>query len=474
MNHLKLLLAAAALAAPAALAAQRGPQAPQAETDPVWRTMRAVESRVSPPVFPDRTFRIADYHRAADSLYTDAINRAIADCSAQGGGTVEIPDGDWHTGPIRLRSNVNLHLADRARLLFTTDAKLFPVVMTRIEGVDCYNLSPLVYAFGETNIAITGRGILDGQADSTNWLSRPRIHGVTTPEGKKIKEKTRFYEMFESGTPVRERVFAGEEGMRPQTVCLYRCHNILLEDFTVHRSPFWILHPLFSDNITVRRCRLESHGSNNDGCDPESCRDVIIDDCDFDTGDDCIAIKSGKDADGRRWMTPSENIIVRNCRMRDGHAGVAIGSEITGGCRNVWVENCHMDSPNLQRVIRIKSNPNRGGEVAGVYVRNIEVGQCAEAVLGFELQYWRVYDGPYMPYFHDIRLSGITSKGSRYLMKLEGIEGKALARDISFTDCHFSGVREKDINLVRGVEAITFSGCTLDGKPYAYRPTRRK
>lgn len=318
-----------------------------------WNQMTEVNNQIVPPVFPERSFVITDYHDVKDTLYTNAINRAITICSEQGGGKVIIPDGEFLTAPIRLKSNVNLHLSDSTVLKFTTDPFFFDLVQTRIEGIDCYNISPLIYAYGETNIAITGNGVMDGQADSSNWFSENRIRGIVQEDGKKINEKTLLYEMKEDSIPFKERVFMRENGIRPQFINLYKCKNILLEGFTLNRSPFWLIHPLLSENITVRKVKMQSHGYNNDGCDPESCRNVLIEDCDFDTGDDCIAIKSGRDEDGRYWNIPSENIIVRHCRMKDGHAGVAIGSEVTGGCRNVWVENCTMDSPELDRIISV-------------------------------------------------------------------------------------------------------------------------
>ena len=211
---------------------------------------------------------------------------------------------------------------------------------------------------------------------------------------------------------------------------------------------------------------MQSHGYNNDGCDPESCRNVLIEDCDFDTGDDCIANKSGRDEDGRYWNIPSENIIVRHCRMKDGHAGVAIGSEVTGGCRNVWVENCTMDSPELDRIIRIKSNAMRGGEVENIFIRNIRVGECKESILGFELKYWHVDDGPYLPYFHNIHLENITSKKSQYVLHLDGFEDKIQARDIFVKDCTFDGVMKPEINKVTGVENIHFENVTVNGQDF--------
>lgn len=428
-----------------------------------WKDMDGVRNQITLPTFPDKTFVITDYYNGTDSLYTTAINRAIDECSAQGGGTVLIPNGTYRTAPIRLKSNVNLHLSDNTILQFVTNPQLFPTVLTRIEGIDCHNISPLIYAYDETNIALTGKGVLDGQADTTNWFASKRLKGIDK-DGKKINEKTLLYQMMKDSVPVNKRIFAGEKGIRPQFINLYKCTNILLEGFTLHHSPFWLIHPLLSENITIRKVTMQSHGANNDGCDPESCKNVLIDSCYFDTGDDCIAIKSGRDEDGRYWNIPCENIIVRNCQMKDGHAGVAIGSEITGGCQNVWVENCHMDSPELDRIIRIKSNAERGGEVKNIFVRNITVGECKESVLGMELKYWHVEDGPYPPYFHNVHLENITSQKSNYLLHIDGSEGKIQARDLFIKNCTFNGVVQPEINYVVGAEGIHFLNVTANGK----------
>ena len=428
-----------------------------------WESMNDVRNQITPPTFPGKTFSITDYYNGTDSLYTEAITRAIDECSTQGGGTVLIPNGTYRTAPIRLKSNVNLHLSDSTILQFVTDPNLFPTVLTRIEGIDCHNISPLIYAYGETNIALTGKGILDGQADTTNWFASKKLKGIDK-NGEKINEKTRLYEMMKDSVPADQRIFANEEGIRPQFINFYKCKNILLEGFTLHRSPFWLIHPLLSENITIRKVTMQSHGANNDGCDPESCKNVLIDSCYFDTGDDCIAIKSGRDEDGRYWNIPCENIIVRNCQMKDGHAGVAIGSEITGGCQNVWVENCHMDSPELDRIIRIKSNAERGGEVKNIFVRNITVGECKESILGMELKYWHVKDGPYPPYFHNVHLENITSQKSNYLLHIDGTEGKVQARDIFIKNCTFNGVVQPEINYVVGAEGIHFQNVTANGK----------
>lgn len=431
-----------------------------------WDKMKEVYENIPLPTFPDKTYLITDYYNGTDSLFTSAINKAILVCSAQGGGVVVIPDGVYKTAPIRMKSNVNLHLSDKTLLMFTTDYNLFDTVLTRIEGIDCYNISPLIYAYGETNMAITGNGVMDGMASEANWFSKERIDGVTLKNGKKVAEKTVLYDLKEDSVPFEKRVFKGKTGMRPQFINLYKCKNVLLEGFTLNRSPFWLIHPLLSENITVRKVKMQSHGYNNDGCDPESCKNILIEDCDFDTGDDCIAIKSGRDEDGRYWNIPSENIIARNCRMKDGHAGVAMGSEITGGCYNVWVENCLMDSPNLSRIIRIKSNAIRGGEVKNVYVRNITVGQCDESILGMEMKYWHVDDGPYPPYFHNIYLENIKSNKSRYLLHLDGFANKIQARDIFIKNCDFKGITASEINAVTGVSNIHFENVKVNGKDY--------
>ncbi len=435
------------------------------ETDP-WREMADVYNAIVAPVFPDRDFIMTNYHNPADTLYTEAIRKAIEHCAAEGGGRVVIPDGEFLTGPVRLRSRVNLHLADGARLLFVTDPHLFDVVRTRIEGIDCYNLSPLIYVYEETHIAITGNGVMDGQASEDNWFGRARRMRQTQPDGTRTDEKSVLYQMKADQTPFEERIFRGEEGIRPQFINLYKCRDVLLEGFTLLRSPFWLIHPLLSENVTVRGVKMISHGNNNDGCDPESCKNVLIEGCYFDTGDDCIAIKSGRDEDGRFWNIPCENIIVRDCVMKDGHAGVAIGSEVTGGCYNVWVENCRMDSPRLDRVIRIKSSAERGGEVKNVYVRRIEVGECRQSVLGMELKYWGVTDGPYPPYFHNIHLEHITSNKSQYVMHLDGFDDKIRVRDIYVKNCAFNGVAHPDIHMIVGVENIRFDHVSVNGQEY--------
>jgi rhamnogalacturonyl hydrolase YesR len=247
--------------------------------------------------------------------------------------------------------------------------------------------------------------------------------------------------------------------LRPNFVQPYRCKNILIEGVTIVRSPMWELHPVLSQNITVRGVQIHSHGPNNDGCDPESSRDILIEGCVFDTGDDCIAIKSGRNNDGRRVNVPSENIVIRGCTMLDGHGGVVLGSEISGSVRNVFVEHCKMDSPNLDRALRFKSNAQRGGVLENVFMRNVEVGQVAEAVLTVDLIYEEGAKGPHRPIVRNIALDHVTSQGSPRVLWIAGFEG-ATIDNIRFTDCTFNNVTDTDLVLHAG--RITFDRVTVE------------
>lgn len=430
-----------------------------------WREMETVLERISDPVFPDKTYNVADFYSPVATNCTQAIQDAIVTCSNFGGGHVIIPEGVWNTGPLTLMSNVDLHLEEGATLLFTDDVSQFEIVHTHWEGIDCYNVQPLIYAEGATNIAITGKGVIDGQAGIDNWYG-PLTWGVVQEDGRRVTAKQLLYQWCADETPLNQRFLSQENPARPQTINFMDCKNVLLEDITINRSPFWCIHPVLCTNVTMRRVTMDSHMGNNDGCDPESCTDMLIEDCTFDTGDDCIAIKSGRDADGRRIGVPSSNIIVRNCRMRDGHAGVAIGSEISGGFKNLWVEDCEMNSPHLNRIIRIKSNPMRGGSVSNINARNITVGECDLAILGIELVYGRTYEGPFPLDFRDITLENITSGKSRYVIHVDGSDDTIGVHGITMRNCRIDGVTEPELCHIVGAEGVVFDNVIVNGEPY--------
>lgn len=440
--------------------------------DDAFMESRKIEQQIKKTHFPDRTFLITDFGAKANKETEpchEAINRAIVTCSLSGGGTVIIPSGTFYTGPITLKSNVNLHLSEGAFLKFSTDQSLyFPAVLTRWEGIDCYNAHPLIYAYGETNIAITGKGTIDGQATNDNWWAMcgaPRYGWKEGMVAQRNGGRERLLMYGETGTPIYKRLMTPTDGMRPQLINFYSCNTILIENVTLLNSPFWVIHPLFCESMIVKGVNIFNRGPNGDGCDPESCKNVLIEDCVFDTGDDCIAIKSGRNADGRKWNIPSENIIVRKCSMKNGHGGVVIGSEISGGYRNLYVEDCRMDSPELERVIRIKTSTCRGGIIEGVYVRNIEVGQCKEAVLRINLQYEnrekcnRGFD----PTVRNVHLKNVNCQKSKLGVLVIGLDDDKHVNDISVTDCRFNNVSTGS-NDVKGSSDIRFTNLYINGK----------
>jgi unsaturated rhamnogalacturonyl hydrolase len=447
------LLHPSLLLLPLALVARAAAPAPAVG----WDSVPAILARIQAPTFPAKDFPITAYGASPGGAdCTAAIAKALAAANAAGGGRVVVPAGEFHTGAIHLKSNVNLHVAEGAKLKFLPDPAKYPVVFTRWEGVECMNYSPLIYAFEQQNIAITGQGTLDGGADwDTWWAWNDKKKG---PQKQK-PGRDKLIQMGETGVPVAQRVF-GEGGcLRPNFIQPYRCKNILIEGVTIVRSPMWEIHPVLSSNVTVRGVKINSHGPNNDGCDPESCRDVLIEDCIFDTGDDCIAIKSGRNNDGRRVATASENLVIRNCTMKDGHGGVVIGSEISGNCRNVFVENCRMDSPNLDRALRFKSNAQRGGVLENVFMRQVEIGRVAEAVLTIDLIYEEGANGPHPPVVRNIVLEKVTSKSSPRVMWIAGFPAATIDQ-VRFVDCTFRGVESAEV--VSHAGAILWRNVTIE------------
>ena len=443
----------------------------QKEMQRGWKDYDALVKRIVPPTFARKDFSILDYGAKADGA-TDclpAIKSAIAACNKAGGGRVLIPAGTYFAkGPIHLLSNVNLHLDDKAMVKFSTnDDDYLPVVLTRFEGVELMNYSPLVYAYGQTNIAITGRGTLDGQADNDhwwNWTGSNRFGWKDgMPKQHDPENEPKLMRMASEGVPVSDRVFGKGHYMRPAMVEFYNCKNILIQGVTLINAPFWLIHPTLSQNITVDGIVTNSLGPNNDGCDPESCSDVMIKNCSFTDGDDCIAIKSGRDEDGRRVNVPSKNIIVQDCDMKDGHGGVVIGSETSGGVENVYAQNCIMNSPHLERAIRIKSNACRGGVMKNFYFRNIKVGEVREAVVKINMIYEKEKAAKcnFPPSLSGVFVSNIRSQKSNYGIYIEGLEAKPV-KDIYIVNCDFENV--ENAYFVKNAEDLHVDNTTSNGK----------
>ena len=423
-----------------------------APSDEAWARAADIARKVTPPVFPARLFRITDFGARADgtTLNTDAIARAIAACSKEGGGHVEVPAGRFLTGAIRLKNNVDLHVSEGATLLFDTNPSSYPIVFTRWEGMEFMNYSPLIYAHGEKNIAITGRGTLDGQGSDKNWWAWKGPWGGTTPYGWKEgmpdqrPARKKLFDMAEAGVPVKDRVFGDGSLLRPPFIQPYACENVLIEDVHVRNSPFWNIHPVLCKNIILRGVDIFGHGPNNDGVDPESVDHMLIEDCSFDTGDDCIAVNSGRNADGRRLATPSQNILIRNCRMKEGHGGVVVGSQISGGARWVFAENCRMDSPDLWYAIRFKNNALRGGVLEHFYYRDIDVGQVGRAAIACDFNYEEGANGPFIPQLKNVVVERLRVKKAVRVLDSQGLP-QAPVNDITIRDSEFEGVTQPSI-----------------------------
>ncbi|MDT0644638.1 glycoside hydrolase family 28 protein [Zunongwangia sp. F363] len=442
-------------------------------SEKAWNRADKILEDIVVPHFPNRTFDVTEYGAKADGSTnnSEAFRKAIADCNAAGGGMVLVPAGKYVTGPIHLKSNVNFHLAEGAEILFSQDkSDYLPMVHTSYEGVELMNYSPLIYAFNQENIAVTGKGVFNGRADNKNWWDWVGKEEYGYKEGmpKQTDEQNlpRLRKMNEDGVAVEERTFGEGYNLRPTFFEPFGCENVLVQGVTFTNAPFWVMHPIKCNNVTVDGVTVRSHGPNNDGCDPEYSKNVHIKNCLFDTGDDCIAIKSGRNNDGRRVAIPSENIIVEDCVMKDGHGGVVMGSEISAGVRNVFVRNCQMDSPNLDRAIRIKTNTLRGGFVEDVYVKDLQVGQVKEAVLKINT-YYGIYanqEGEFIPTIKNILLENVVvENGGEYGLLIKGREQSPV-----------QNVKLKNVTIkntetplqVENCEPVTFVNTTINGKEY--------
>lgn len=316
-----------------------------------------------------------------------AIAKAIDSLHNLGGGTVEIPEGEWLTKTIHFKSNINLHLAEGSVLLFSEKPEDYlPAVHTTWEGMECYNYSPLVYAYDCENIAITGEGELKAKMDVwKTWFSRPKAH---------MNSLKRLYYLAANDSAMTSRNMVNDSShLRPHFIQFNRSKNILLEGVKITNSPFWTIHPYMSENVVIRGLNVYAHGHNNDGVDPEMSKNMLIEDCVFDQGDDAISVKAGRNQEAWRLDTPAENIVIRNCKVINGHQLLAIGSELSGGIKNVYMENCTVaDGAKLYHLLFIKTNERRGGFVDGMYMKNIKSGKIDKGILGIEtdvLYQWR-------------------------------------------------------------------------------------
>jgi polygalacturonase len=363
-------------AAASTLAAPDARDAVGARRIPADAAADRIVASVRRPRFPRRYFPVTSFGAVGDgtTMNTAAFAAAIAKCSRSGGGHVIVPaGGTFLTGAIHLLSGVDLHVEAGATVLFSQNpADYLPVVFTRWQGIELMNYSPFIYAYGQRDIAVTGQGTLNGQADASHWWNWKSLE---TPDFNTLET------MADDNVPVQQRVFGMGHFLPPQMIQPFACDRVLLAGVTVINSPFWHLNPNLCRNVTIDGLTISSSGPNTDGCDPESCDGVVVRNVTFDTGDDCMAIKAGRDSDGRRVNVPCQNLVIENCTFANGHGGITIGSEMTGGVRNVYARDLTMNSAKLQAGHRIKTNTLRGGYVLNTNVYRITAGTVGGPLL---------------------------------------------------------------------------------------------
>ena len=430
------------------------------------------------PVFGDYSVNIKDFgaviktevltdkteEAALAKANGEAIAKAIADVSAHEdkngvkGGKVIIPAGYVYTGPIHLDNNVNLHLEDKAHVMFTTDYAQYTNVYTRWEGVRCYNYSPMIYAYEKENIAVTGKGILDGQASKEEyWLPWKQTQR---------EDRNALFEMGENATPIEERQFGVGHYLRPSFLQPYACKNVLIEDITINNAPFWMIHPVESQYVTVRGVNVEAYGYNNDGVNPESCQYVVIEECEFNTGDDCIAVKSGRNADGLEHGISSEFIVAKNNEFNTGKgACITVGSEMSADVRYVYsIGNHAKDTVEHLQAVSLKSNGDRGGTIENIYVKDLVSESVEDHAVLITLLYEEGDTKVRTPKIKDIYIDNCEFHGgAQTVISLLGYDRSPI-ENVHITNSTFDG-SDTLFNLYN-IEGLFFENVTINGEEF--------
>jgi polygalacturonase len=420
--------------------------------------------------FKADTFNIIKFGAKNDgiTLNTKAINDAIIACSKKGGGVVVVPKGMWLTGPIELKSNVNLHLQKNSILQFTKDFNQYPLVESNWEGLSqMRNQSPL-WATNQTNIAITGLGIVDGAGDAWRMVKKDKLNesqwsklvaaGGLVGEDKKTwypsEQSLKASKLKNPGeiTPDKTPEFykSIKDFLRPNLLVFTACKKILLEGVTFQNSPAWNLHPLMCEDLTVKNVYVKNpwYAQNGDGIDIESCKNVLIEGSTFDVGDDGICIKSGRDAAGRKRGMPTENVIIRNSTVYQAHGGFVIGSEMSGGAKNIFVSDCSFIGTDIG--LRFKTTRGRGGVVEKIFVKNINMKDIVGEAILFDMYYAAV---------DPVALKG-ERRDAPKIELLPITEETPVFRDFHITDVVCDGASKAV--FIRGLPELSISNITLN------------
>ena len=447
---------------------------------------------VNVPSIPSRSVVLTDFGAVGDgkTLCTEAFAKAFEELEKKGGGKLIVPDGIWFTGPIGLKSNTELHLEDNAIIVFSTDQDLYPIIDTNFEGLDVRRCLSPIHAEGAHNIAITGKGIIDGSGAAWRevkkrkvgedlWKTLLKKGGVLADDGSS---------WFPDEGYKKARLTAGSLNkpsddldeleiktfLRPVLVSLRECDGILLEGVTFQESPAWNIHPLWSKNIIIRDITVRNphYSANGDGIDIDACENVILVDSSFDVGDDAICIKSGKDADGRAHARKCRNLIIDNCTVYHGHGGFVVGSEMSGGVENIRVSHCRFMGTDVG--LRFKSTRGRGGLVKDIWCQDIYMKDIVTYGVIFNLYYAGVAATELKegatedlqpvdettPEFRDCHFSGIVCSGAKQAIYINGLPELPVS-GLDFKDCTFTAKKGVETNYFKNV---TFENVTINGK----------
>lgn len=449
---------------------------------------------VPEPTFPAFTVSITDFGAVGDgqTLNTLAIAAAIDKVTAKGGGKVVIPRGLWLTGPIILKNNINLSIEEGALVIFSSDKDLYPLIETSFEGHNTVRCTSPIYGKDLENIAITGNGVFDGTGEAwrpvkkekladSQWKKLVKSGGVLSENGKiwyPSESSLEGQNLSEMNVPKQldniEEYKKIKDFLRPVMVSLVNCKKVLFDGPVFQNSPAWCLHPLMCEDLTIRNITVKNpwFSQNGDGLDIESCKNSIIYNCNFDVGDDAICIKSGKDADGRKRARPTENLVISNCIVYHGHGGVTIGSEMSGGVKNVHVSNCTFIGTDVG--LRFKSNRGRGGIVENIYFSGINMINIPTQAISFNLYYGGLSVSEMLaegrntetttgeippvseetPLFRNISIKNLTCKGASQAIYLQGLPELNLENII---------LENIDIEADNGLTSIDANGISIKG-----------
>ena len=413
-----------------------------------WPEANAILASVTPPTFPNTNFVVTDYGASGDGRTdnTAAFQKAISACNAAGGGHVVVPSGIYVTGAIYLKSQVDLHLNAGSTLLFSGDASKYPLVLTRYEAIECLNHSPMIYAHGERNIALTGSGILDA-SNTASWNNGSDRAGVLEP-------------LVAAGIPPLQRNVSGK--LRSTFVEPYSCTNVLIQGVTLRKSQFWQLHPTLCTNVIVDGVTTSIAGGNTDSCDPECCDHVVIENCTLKAGDDNIAIKSGRDADGRRINVPTQNVVIWNNQFEGTQGAIALGSELTGGIQNIYAYNNSIVGSGTNYALYVKSNTQRGGFARNVHIDTLHGAHLHSAVASFDMHY-AGQTGTFLPDFRGpFTLNNVLLDTAPIVLNLNGLSNDFIGL-MSLSNCAFTNIANP-ISIVNHVTSLTYTNVTINGK----------